>query len=109
MINNNNNATSAASITTIKPVATKPAVAATSPFAGGLFGGAGGRGGGITVAAGAAGAGGGANGDPGNGGSGGSPLRVAAYCRVSTDTEEQSTSFNGQVNAYTSLINSNPD
>ena len=51
--------------------------------------------------------GGGANG--GGSGSGGSPLRVAAYCRVSTDTEEQSTSFNGQVNAYTSLINSNPD
>ena len=111
MINNNTAtsaatsvpATSKASITVITPKATKPSamLPAISQFAGGSFGGAG-RNGGITVAAGAA-------GGPGNGGSGGSPLRVAAYCRVSTDTEEQSTSFNGQVNAYTSLINSNPE
>ena len=83
---------------------------AVSPFGtggSGLFGagGAGGRNGNITVASGAAGSGGG----NGSGSGDGSPLRVAAYCRVSTDTEEQSTSFNGQVNAYTSLINSNPE
>ena len=33
---------------------------------------------------------------------------MAAYCRVSTDSEEQSNSFSGQVNAYTSLIKANP-
>ena len=36
-------------------------------------------------------------------------LRVAAYCRVSTDTEDQRTSFDGQVRHYTELIRSNPE
>ena len=36
-------------------------------------------------------------------------LRVAAYCRVSTDMEDQKTSFDSQVKTYTSLIESNPD
>ena len=36
-------------------------------------------------------------------------LRVAAYCRVSTDTEDQRTSFDGQVRTYTQLIQSNPE
>ena len=36
-------------------------------------------------------------------------LRVAAYCRVSTDTDEQQTSFEGQVKHYTELIEANPD
>ena len=35
--------------------------------------------------------------------------RVAAYCRVSTDTEDQKTSFEGQVKHYTELIGANPD
>jgi DNA invertase Pin-like site-specific DNA recombinase len=35
-------------------------------------------------------------------------LRVAAYCRVSTDMEEQQTSFEGQVNAYTEMIRTKP-
>ena len=34
--------------------------------------------------------------------------RVAAYCRVSTDTSSQETSFDGQVTTYTNLINSTP-
>ena len=36
-------------------------------------------------------------------------LRVAAYCRVSTDTEDQQTSFEGQVKHYTELIEAKPD
>lgn len=36
-------------------------------------------------------------------------LRVAAYCRVSTEQEEQLGSFENQVNYYTELINKNPD
>lgn len=36
-------------------------------------------------------------------------LRVAAYCRVSTDTDDQKTSFDGQVKTYTEQITNNPD
>ena len=36
-------------------------------------------------------------------------LRVAAYCRVSTDMEDQRTSFEGQVRHYTELIQANPE
>ena len=36
-------------------------------------------------------------------------IRVAAYCRVSTDSKEQETSFDSQVTYYTELINKNPD
>ena len=36
-------------------------------------------------------------------------LRVAAYCRVSTDQEEQQRSFENQVAYYTDLIQSNPE
>ena len=36
-------------------------------------------------------------------------LRVAAYCRVSTDTEEQSTSYETQIDHYTAYINGHPD
>ena len=39
----------------------------------------------------------------------GRKLRVAAYCRVSTDMEDQATSFDAQVRFYTNLIQSNPD
>lgn len=35
--------------------------------------------------------------------------RVAAYCRVSTDSEDQLQSYHSQVNYYTELINENPD
>jgi len=35
-------------------------------------------------------------------------LRVAAYCRVSTDNEEQLTSYEAQVEHYTQYINANP-
>ena len=35
--------------------------------------------------------------------------RVAAYCRVSTDSEEQETSYEAQVQHYTDYIRSNPD
>ena len=35
--------------------------------------------------------------------------RVAAYCRVSTDEEDQQTSFDAQVAYYTQLITNNPD
>ena len=35
-------------------------------------------------------------------------IRVAAYCRVSTDQEEQLNSFENQVEYYTRYINSNP-
>ena len=34
-------------------------------------------------------------------------LRVAAYCRVSTDDEDQIKSYNSMVTHYTELINSN--
>ncbi len=36
-------------------------------------------------------------------------LRVAAYCRVSTDSEEQLLSYNSQVKHYRDLITSNED
>lgn len=36
-------------------------------------------------------------------------LRVAAYCRVSTDDEEQLDSYNSQVRHYTELIKSKPE
>lgn len=35
--------------------------------------------------------------------------RVAAYCRVSTDSEEQETSYEAQVSHYTEYIHSNPE
>lgn len=38
-----------------------------------------------------------------------SRLRVAAYCRVSTDSEEQVNSYHGQIEYYTDYIHSNPD
>ena len=36
-------------------------------------------------------------------------LRVAAYCRVSTDSDEQETSYEAQVTHYTEYIQKNPD
>lgn len=36
-------------------------------------------------------------------------LKVAAYCRVSTDTDEQATSYEAQVEHYTEYIQKNPD
>ena len=36
-------------------------------------------------------------------------LRVAAYCRVSTDSEEQINSYNAQKEYYTKLIADNPN
>nr|WP_092639350.1 recombinase family protein [Acetanaerobacterium elongatum] len=36
-------------------------------------------------------------------------LRVAAYCRVSTDSDEQETSYDAQITHYTAYINSHPD
>ena len=36
-------------------------------------------------------------------------LRVAAYCRVSTDRDEQESSFDAQVDHYTKYINGNSD
>jgi Site-specific recombinases, DNA invertase Pin homologs len=36
-------------------------------------------------------------------------LRVAAYCRVSTDSEEQASSYEVQVEHYTNFINSNQE
>lgn len=38
-----------------------------------------------------------------------SKLRVAAYCRVSTDSDEQATSYEAQVEHYTEYIQMNPD
>jgi len=38
-----------------------------------------------------------------------SKLRVAAYCRVSTDSEEQLVSLETQIKHYESYINANPD
>ncbi len=36
-------------------------------------------------------------------------LRVAAYCRVSTDSDEQATSYDTQVEHYTIFIQKNPE
>ena len=36
-------------------------------------------------------------------------LRVAAYCRVSTDYEEQASSYQTQIEHYTDVIEKNPD
>ena len=36
-------------------------------------------------------------------------LKVAAYCRVSTDRNEQKTSFDGQVKTYSAMIKANPE
>lgn len=36
-------------------------------------------------------------------------LRVAAYCRVSTDSDEQATSYEAQVEHYTDYIRKNPE
>ncbi len=36
-------------------------------------------------------------------------LKVAAYCRVSTDTEEQASSYEAQVEHYTNYISSHPE
>ena len=36
-------------------------------------------------------------------------LRVAAYCRVSTDNEEQASSYEAQISYYTEKIGNNPD
>lgn len=36
-------------------------------------------------------------------------LRVAAYCRVSTDQESQADSYESQVQHYTKYISSRPD
>ncbi len=38
-----------------------------------------------------------------------SKLRVAAYCRVSTDSDEQLVSLDTQIKHYESYINANPD
>lgn len=36
-------------------------------------------------------------------------LRVCAYCRVSTKQDEQRTSYDTQVRAYTEMISANPE
>ena len=36
-------------------------------------------------------------------------LRVAAYCRVSTDSDEQATSYDAQVEHYTEFIQKKPE
>lgn len=36
-------------------------------------------------------------------------IRVAAYCRVSTDTEEQATSYQTQIEHYQEVISKNPE
>ena len=36
-------------------------------------------------------------------------LRVAAYCRVSTDSDEQAGSYDAQIKHYTNQIESNPE
>jgi len=36
-------------------------------------------------------------------------LHVAAYCRVSTDSDEQATSYEAQIEHYTTYINGHPD
>lgn len=38
-----------------------------------------------------------------------SKIRAAAYARVSTDSDEQFTSFSAQVSYYTELIEANPN
>ena len=35
--------------------------------------------------------------------------KVAAYCRVSTDSEEQATSYEAQIEHYTEYIKKNPE
>ena len=35
-------------------------------------------------------------------------IRVAAYCRVSTESDDQKDSFSAQVEYYTNLIDANP-
>ena len=42
-------------------------------------------------------------------GNGGRQLRVAAYCRVSTDSEDQLSSYRSQVAHYTELIERTAD
>ena len=37
------------------------------------------------------------------------PIKVAAYCRVSSESEEQAKSLELQVRYYTEYINKNPD
>ena len=44
-----------------------------------------------------------------SGAAAGKKLRVCAYCRVSSDSEEQETSYAAQISHYTKYINSNPD
>ena len=36
-------------------------------------------------------------------------LRVAPYCRVSTDKDEQLSSYEAQIEYYTAKVNGNPD
>ena len=36
-------------------------------------------------------------------------LKVAAYCRVSTDSDEQATSYEAQIEHYTLFIQNNPE
>jgi len=36
-------------------------------------------------------------------------LQFAAYCRVSTDSEEQATSYEAQIEHYTEYIKKNPE
>ncbi len=36
-------------------------------------------------------------------------LRVAAYCRVSTDSDEQLESLDAQIKHYESYVNANPE
>lgn len=37
------------------------------------------------------------------------PLRVAAYCRVSSDSEDQLNSYSSQIQFYTEYIGQHPD
>jgi hypothetical protein len=37
------------------------------------------------------------------------PIKVAAYCRVSSDSDEQIRSLASQIKYYTEYINANPD
>ncbi len=45
---------------------------------------------------------------PDSGGAAGEKLRVCAYCRVSSDSEEQESSYAAQISHYTNYINANP-
>ena len=36
-------------------------------------------------------------------------IKVAAYCRVSTDTDEQASSYETQINHYTDYISQHPN